>query len=176
MKRWYVVQIYAGYENAIKKDIEKAIAEKGANEFFGDILIPTAKAKQAFELALGKPDKTAQQLFPGYLLIEMELVPEAMRLVESSPKVIRFLGGKNPVPLSKKEIDRVISQIKGEVALVPKKSEFEQGSEVDIAEGPFAGFVGVVEKIDEANERLTVMVSIFGRMTPIELGFSQVKR
>lgn len=175
MKRWYVVQIYAGYEDAIKKDIDKRIAEKGLSDLFGDVLIPSAKAKQAFSAAAAS-EKTDQQLFPGYLLIEMELLPETMRLVQSTPKVLRFLGGKEPVPLSKKEIDRVISQIKGEVALAPKKSEFVEGSEVDIAEGPFAGFVGVIEKIDEENERLTVMVSIFGRMTPIELGFNQVKR
>lgn len=106
----------------------------------------------------------------------MEPVQEAIRLVESSPRVTRFLGGKNPVPLSKKEFERIDSQIKGEVALVPKKSDFEQGGEIEIAEGPFAGFVGVIEQIDEASERLTVMVSIFGRMTPIELGFNQVKR
>jgi transcriptional antiterminator NusG len=173
MKRWYVVQIYAGYEDTIKKDILKRITEKGLQDFFGDILIPSAKVKQMLDSS-SKGDE--QQLFPGYLLIEMELISEAIRLVQATPRVLRFLGGKDPVPLSKKEIDRIISQIKGEVALVPKKSEFVVGSEVDISDGPFAGFVGVIDKINEENERLTVMVSIFGRMTPIELGFNQVKR
>jgi len=175
MKRWYVVQIYAGYEETIKKDLVKNIAEKGLQEFFGEVLIPSAKLKTLFD-ATQEPTKGEQQLFPGYLLIEMELVPEAMRLVQSTPKILRFLGGKDPMPLSQKEIDRVISQVKGEIALAPKKSDFAVGGEVEIADGPFAGFVGVIEQVDEENERLTVMVSIFGRMTPIELGFNQVRR
>lgn len=172
MKRWYVVQVYAGYEEAIKKDITKNVVEKGLQEFFGQVLIPSAKLKSFF--AAGQEDE--QQLFPGYLLIEMESVPEALRLIQTTPKVLRFLGGKDPVPLSQREIDRVISQVKGEVKLAPKKSDFAEGAEVEIGEGPFAGFLGVIEKVDEENERLTVMVSIFGRMTPIELGFNQVKR
>ncbi len=175
MKRWYVVQVYAGYEEAIKNDILKRIKDAGFEHYFGDVLIPSTKLKTMFA-AVDANGKNEQQLFPGYLLIEMELIPEAIRLVQSTPKVTRFLGGKDPMPLSQKEIDRVLSQMKGEVALATKKSEFVVGSEVDISEGPFAGFVGVIDKIDENNERLTVMVSIFGRMTPIELGFDQVKR
>lgn len=173
MKRWYVVQVYAGYEEIIKNDVEKRIKEKGFDHYFGDLLIPSAKLKTMFASV---DVKSEQQLFPGYLLIEMELVPEAIRLVQLTPKVMRFLGGKDPIPLAKKEIDRIVSQMKGEVSLASKKSEFVNGSEVEISDGPFAGFVGVINEVDEANERLTVMVSIFGRMTPIELGFDQVKR
>ncbi len=108
-----------------------------------------------------------QQLFPGYILMEAQMGPDVLRLVSSTPRVTRFLGGKDPVALSKKEIDRIISQVKGEVVLGSEKGEFVVGKEVDIKEGPFAGFVGVVDKVDEDNERLTVMVSIFGRMTPL---------
>lgn len=172
MKRWYVVQIYAGYEEAIKTDLSRRIKEAGLQEQFGEILIPSAKVKNMFSAEA----KDEQQLFPGYLLIEMEITQETMRLVQATLRVIRFLGGKEPMPISQKEISRIVSQMKGEVALVPKKSDFVAGSEVDISEGPFAGFVGVIEKVDEANERLTLMVSIFGRMTPIELGFDQIKR
>ena len=172
MKRWYVVQVYAGYEEAIKTDLNKRIAELGLQDLFGEVLIPSAKVKNMFSAEA----KDEQQLFPGYLLIQMAITPEAMRLVQATPRVIRFLGGKDPMPISQREIERIISQMKGEVALVPKKSDFVVGSEVDIAEGPFAGFVGVIERIDEGNERLTLMVSIFGRMTPIELGFDQIKR
>lgn len=174
MKNWYVVQIYAGYEDTIKKDIVRQIEQKGLEELFGEVLIPSAKVKSLFDAT--QPSQEERQLFPGYLLIELEMSPETMRLVQSTPKVLRFLGGKEPVALSQKEIDRILSQIKGEVAIAPKKSEFAVGNEVEIAEGPFAGFVGLIEKVDEENERLTVMVSIFGRMTPIELGFNQVKR
>jgi transcriptional antiterminator NusG len=177
MKRWYVVQVYAGYEEAIKADIIKRIRDANMEGVFGDVLIPSAKVKNVFAAIDVKDAKKAeQQLFPGYLLVEIELAPETMRLVLSNPRVIKFLGGKDPMPLSQKEIERVILQIKGEVSLAPKKSEFLVGGEIEIAEGPFAGFVGIIDKIDDGNERLTVMVSIFGRMTPIELGFDQVKR
>lgn len=172
MKRWYVAQIYAGYEEAIKSDLLRRVAEEGLSDFFGEVLIPTAKLKQMFESVEQKND---HQLFPGYLLIEMEPVQEAIRLVTTTPRIIRFLGGTTPVPLSQKEIDRIISQMKGEVTVAPKKSDFITGSEVEIAEGPFAGFVGIIDKIEEENEKLVVMVSIFGRMTPVELGFDQVK-
>lgn len=97
-------------------------------------------------------------------------------LVLSSPRAIKFLGGKDPAPLSKKEADRVLSQVRGDVVVASKKSDFVEGSEIDIVDGPFAGFVGIIEKIDEEDEKLTVMVSIFGRMTPVELSFNQVKR
>lgn len=173
MKRWYVLQVFAGYENVVKADLQKRVEEKGLDNFFGQVLVPSAKMKQFFEVSSATPD---QQLFPGYMLIEMEAVPEAIRLVTVNPRVIRFLGGKDPVPLSKKEIDRVLAQVRGEVALPTEKHEFVVKEEVEIAQGPFAGFMGIIDRIDEANKKLTVMVSIFGRMTPVELGFDQVKR
>ncbi len=174
MKRWYVAQVYAGYEDVIKADIIHKIELEGVQELFGEVLVPSAEVKPLFEVATAK--KNEQQLFPGYLLVEMEVTPEAIRLVTSVPRVVRFLGGLEPVALSKKEIERIISQIKGEVAVVQAKSDFVVGSEVEIAEGPFAGFVGIVDSLEEDNERMTIMVSIFGRMTPVELRFDQVKR
>jgi len=173
MKRWYVVQVYAGYEEAVKTDLQKRIQEKELQDRFGDILVPSAKLKQLFEVT----DFKDQQLFPGYILIEMDVAPETVRLVTSISRVVRFLGGQHePVPLTQKEIDRVISQIKGEISVAPEKSEFVVGSEIEINEGPFAGFVGIIDKVDKESERLTVMVSIFGRMTPVELNSDQVKR
>jgi transcriptional antiterminator NusG len=173
MKRWYVVQVYAGYEEAVKADLLKRIEEKSLQDRFGDILVPSAKLKQLFEVV----DFKDQQLFPGYILVEMEVAPETVRLVTSSSRVIRFLGGQHePVPLTQKEIDRIISQIKGEISVATEKNDFVIGSEVEIKEGPFAGFVGIIDRVDSENERLTVMVSIFGRMTPVELGFDQIKR
>jgi len=173
MKRWYVLQVYAGYEEAIKKDVQRRIHEGGLEDNFGEILIPSAKLRQMFNLE-GSQD---EQLFPGYILIEVAISTETMRLVLSNPRVIRFLGGTQPVPLSKKEIDRIISQMKGEVQVaVTEKVDFVIGSEVEIQDGPFAGFIGIVDKVDKESEKLTVMVSIFGRMTPVELSFNQVKR
>jgi len=173
MKRWFVVQIYAGYENGIKADLLRRIDEKNAQSLFGEILIPSVEIQHTFNMIAPKEKR---QLFPGYILIEMEPVPEAIRMVEATPRVVRLLGGKEPAPLSKKEVDRIQRQIQGEVALEPKESPFIVGGEVEISGGPFAGFMGVVERVDEENERLSVMVSIFGRMTPVELGFEQVKK
>lgn len=172
MKRWYVVQVYPGYENIVKTELHRQIESLGKQDLFGEILIPSAKIKQF--LGAGEEVQN-QQLFPGYLIIEMHAVPEALRLVSSTPRVTRFLGGKDPVPLSSKEVDRVLAQSRGEVVVSGRKHELEVGREVDIKEGPFSGFVGIVDFIDEENERLTVMVSIFGRMTPVELSFDQIK-
>jgi len=172
MKRWYVIQVYAGYEEAIKADIERHIKEEGLQDYFGDVLIPSAKLKQFFEVEATED----QQLFPGYVLIEMEMTPESFRLALASPRALRFLGGKTPEPLTQKEIDRILSQMKGEIKISIKEEEFSVGNEIDIQEGPFTGFIGIIDKVDKENEKLTVMVSIFGRMTPVELGFYQIKR
>ena len=172
MKRWYVVQVYAGYEDQIKNDILKRIKETNLEELFGEILIPSTRTKQFFRMSGGDLD---EQLFPGYLLIEMESIPEAIRVVVTRSRVIRFLGGREPAPLTVKEVERIQAQIRGEVVVPIKKHDMEIGKEVEIKEGPFSGFVGLVEKIDEDNEKLTVMVSILGRMTPVELNFEQIR-
>lgn len=174
MKQWFVAQVYAGYEEVVKKDLSKRIeAEK--DERFGQVLVPSAKLKSFF--ALGEETED-ERLFPGYILVEMEKTPETINIVTSTPKVVKFLGGAtDPAPLTKKEIERILGQVKGEVVVSSGvKTDLAEGGEVDIVEGPFAGFVGIIEKIDEENERLTVMVSIFGRLTPVELTFDQIKK
>jgi len=172
MKRWYVVQVFAGYEERAKADIERHVQEKSLQDLVGQVLVPSAKLKQLFM----PDDHKDQQLFPGYILVEAEMCPEVMRLISSTPRVLKFLGGKEPVALSRKEVERVISQMQGEIEIATEKSDFVVGSEVEIKEGPFAGFVGIIDKVDDESEKLTVMVSIFGRMTPVELGFHQVSR
>ena len=172
MKQWYVIQVYAGYEEAVKADILKRIEELSLQDFFGEVLIPSAKMKQFFDAGDALQN---QQLFPGYMLVEMEATPQAVRLIEITPRVIRFLGGKTPVALSKSEINRVLGQMRGEVVVAKEKHSFELDKEVEIIEGAFTGFVGIINTIDEENKKLTVMVSIFGRMTPVELGFDQVR-
>lgn len=174
MKQWFVAQVYAGYEEIVKKDLLRRV-ETEKDERFGQVLVPSAKLKSFF--ALGEEGED-ERLFPGYILVEMEKTPETVNIVTSTPKVLKFLGGaSDPAPLTKKEIDRILGQVKGDVVVSSGvKTDLVVGGEVDIVEGPFSGFVGIVEKIDEENERLTVMVSIFGRLTPVELTFEQIKK
>lgn len=172
MKRWYVVQVYAGYEEQVKADLARRVREQNMDAFFGPVLIPSAQVKDFFSAQEAKD----QRLFPGYVLIEMEVNPESFAAVIKTPRVLKFLGGSEPVALTQQEIDRVMRTMKGDVVVKSETPDFVVGSEVDIAGGPFSGFVGIIEQVDKENERLTVMVSIFGRMTPVELGFDQVKR
>ena len=171
MKNWYVIQVYAGYEDHVKIDLEKRIKKEDLEESFGQILIPSAKLKSFF----AEVDAKEQKLFPGYILVEMVDTPEAMGLVKTTPRVLKFLGGKEPMPLAKKEVQKV-TNIKEEVIVSANKPDFSEGAEVEIQDGPFTGFVGIIEKVDQESEKLTVMVSIFGRLTPVELGFDQIKR
>ncbi|MGZ6250412.1 MAG: transcription termination/antitermination protein NusG [Candidatus Chromulinivorax sp.] len=172
MKRWYVLQIYAGYEEQVKADLERRIKENNHEDRLGAVLVPTAKMKQLF----GAAEEKDQQLFPGYVLVEMEMSAELARFVLATPRVLRFLGGKDPMALSNKEVDRVLEKIRGGVVLAADKDDFVVDSEVTIEDGPFTGFVGFIEKVDSEAQKLIVKVSIFGRMTPVELRFDQVKK
>ena len=173
MKRWYVVQVYAGYEEQIKSNLERQIVKDGMSDQFGEILIPSAKVKKIFD----EQENQEQQLFPGYMLIELDAIPQAIRLVTTTPRVLKFLGGAEPVPLSKKEVDRIVSFMKGEVSVhAPAAAHFIEGTEVEIVDGPFSGFMGLIDRVDKETEKMSVMVSIFGRSTPVELRFDQVKR
>lgn len=173
MKRWYVVQVYTGFEDVVKTDLEKRFIEENMQDIFGQILIPSGEVASFFSSDL-KAKK--EKIFPGYLLIQMEMTGDTFRLVAGTHRVTRFLGGESPVPLSDKEVDRIFAQITGKLAVPHEKTLFVLGNEVQISSGPFTGFVGIIDKVDEEREKLTVMVSIFGRMTPVELGFDQVKK
>ncbi len=172
MKRWYVVQVYTGFEDIVKTDFEARIKEEGMEDLFGQVLIPTGEVMSFFSDTKAKKEK----IFPGYLLVQMEMTGDAFRLISSTPRVTRFLGGESPVSLSDKEVDRIFAQMSGKLSVPHEKAAFVVGSEVHIASGPFSGFVGIIDKADEEREKLTVMVSIFGRLTPVELGFDQVKK
>lgn len=172
-KRWYVVQVYAGYEDRAMEDMRRRVADSEYAQLFGDILVPSVKFKETFGMLAEEKD---QRMFPGYVLIEMEMTPATQRLIQSVPRVAKFLGGATPAPLSAQEVERVMAGVRGEVVVETREHDFVGGQEVEIVDGAFAGFVGIVDKVDVAAERLTVMVSIFGRLTPVELGFNQVKR
>lgn len=172
MKRWYVVQVFTGFEDIVKADLVKRFEEEGLQDALGEILIPTGEAASFFSETKIKKEK----IFPGYLLINMDLNGETYRLVSSNQRVTRFLGGESPASLSDREVERIFSQMSGKLSALSEKASFVVGSQVHISSGPFSGFDGIIDKIDEERERLTLMVSIFGRLTPVELGFDQVKK
>lgn len=172
MKRWYVIQVYTGYEDVVKADLEQRIQADKLEELFGKVLVPKGEVVRI----LGDEKTSKEKIFPGYLLVQMEMVSESFRLVSQLSRVTRFLGGESPMALSDNEVSRILGQIDGRLAVAPDKTLYTVGSEVHITSGPFSGFVGIVDSIDEEHERITVMVSIFGRMTPVELGCDQVRR
>jgi transcriptional antiterminator NusG len=172
MKRWYVVQVYTGFEDIVKTDIEKRAQEENLQDLLGQVLIPAGEMASFF----GENKNKKEKIFPGYLLVQIDMSGDMYRMVASTPRVTRFLGGENPVPLSEKEVDRIFAQISGKLAVPHEKTTFVVGSEVQIASGPFSGFAGIIDKVDDEREKITVMVSIFGRHTPVELGFDQVKK
>ena len=171
MKRWYVAQVFSGFEEQVRDDILRRVEHEGLTDQVGQVLVPSAKLKPLFSSF----EAEDQQLFPGYILVEAELTDSVRRLVSATPRLVRFLGGKDPIPLSAGEIERITARMLGEVAIESQEVEFVVGQEVEISDGAFAGFVGIIEEVDRAAERLKVMVSILGRMTPVELNFDQVR-
>ncbi len=171
-KNWYVVHTYSGFEEKVKLTIEEKREKKGLQDKISRILIPT---ERVIELRAGKKRESDKKFYPGYILIEMEMDDETWHLVRSTPRVTGFVGGTKPVALSEEEIAVILQQIeKGPVPQV--KAQFQKGESVRIIDGPFTNFVGSVEEVDIDHERLCVMVSIFGRQTPVELNFFQVEK
>ena len=171
-KNWYVVHTYSGFEEKVKLSIEEKTEKKGLNEQITRILIPT---ERVIELKGGKKRESDKKFYPGYILVEMELNDETWHLIRSTPRVTGFVGGTKPVALSEEEISVILQQIeKGPVPQV--KTQFQKGDSIRIIDGPFTNFVGSVEDVDMDHGRLNVMVSIFGRQTPVELNFFQVER
>lgn len=165
------MQVYTGYEDRVKADLEKRVQEEKAEELFGKVLVPKGEMISMFS----EKGASKEKIFPGYLLVQMEMVGEAHRIVANVPRFTRFLGGESPMALTDREVERIFSQIEGGLSVSADTTQYVVGGEVHITAGPFSGFVGVVDRVDDEHERVTVMVSIFGRMTPVELGFDQVK-
>ncbi len=171
-KNWYVVHTYSGFEEKVKLTIEEKREKKDLKDKISRILIPT---ERVIELRAGKKRESDKKFYPGYILIEMEMDDETWHLVRSTPRVSGFVGGTKPIALSEEEIAVILQQIeKGPVPQV--KSQFQKGESVRIIDGPFTNFVGSVEDVDIDHDRLCVMVSIFGRQTPVELNFFQVEK
>jgi transcription termination/antitermination protein NusG len=169
--KWYVVHTYSGYENRAKKSLEEKIKQENMAEVFGEILVPT---EQVVEMVKGAKRSTKRKFFPGYMLVQMELNEKSWHVVKGTPKVTGFVGNAlNPPSIPDADVRRLTQQI-SEGELKPKaRVSFEQGENVRVIDGPFSNFNGTVEP-DKG--KLRVLVSIFGRSTPVELDFIQVEK
>ncbi|MGM0422994.1 MAG: transcription termination/antitermination protein NusG [Pseudomonadota bacterium] len=172
--RWYVLHVYSGFENKVAEFIHEAARKYKIEDQIEEIMIPT---EEVIEIRRGQRVNAEQKFFPGYVLIKMELSDEAWHLVENTPKVTGFLGAANkPTPISQAEAEQLMQQMQ-EGAERPRSTVmFDVGEQVKVIDGPFNSFNGTVEEVDEERNRLKVLVSIFGRATPVELEFSQVDK
>jgi len=171
-KNWYVVHTYSGFEEKVKLTIEEKVEKQDLKEKISRILIPT---ERVIELKGGKKKESDKKFYPGYILVEMDMDDATWHLIRSTPRVTGFVGGSTPIALSEEEVEVILQQIeRGPVPQV--KTQFQKGESVRIIDGPFTNFIGNVEDVDIDHGRLNVMVSIFGRQTPVELNFFQVEK
>jgi len=170
--RWYVIHTYSGYENRVKLSLRERIASAGMEDHFEDILIPE---EDIVELVKGEKKTSKRKFFPGYILVRMILNEETWHIVKNTPKVTGFIGSRDmPSPISDEDV-RVLRTRIDEGTLKPKpKYNFETGDHVKIIDGPFTNFDGIVDEVKPEKGKLRVIVSIFGRSTPVELDFIQV--
>lgn len=169
---WYVVHTYSGFEDKVKTLVLERARQEGLEEKVSRVIIPTEKV---ITLKDRKKKESNRKFYPGYILVEMELDDQTWRLVNNTPKVTGFVGGARPVSLPDEEIEVVLQQIETGVTAVVK-GQFEKGEGVRIIDGPFNSFMGTVDDVDMEHGRMKVMVSIFGRQTPVELAFSQAEK
>ena len=176
MKKWFVVNTYSGHENKVRATMERRIDSFGLKRHFGDISIPT---ESVIEIKDGKKVPTVQRQFPGYILVNMNMNDDTWRLVRQTPGVTQIVGaGDKPTPLSRAEVERLLRP--GEAAETREKVkttvDYSIGETVKVIAGPLAEFTGMISEINVDQSRLKVLVSIFGRETPVELSFSQVAK
>jgi transcriptional antiterminator NusG len=172
-KKWYVVQVYSGYEAKVKLSLEERIRQSGLDHSFGDILIPKENVQESRGGAKRVSSKT---FYPGYIFVQMDLTDEAWHVVRETPKVSGFVGGRHPRPVPAPEIDAVVQQVAEGAAKPKPRVVFETGDHVRVVDGAFANFTGTVEEVKPEKQKVRVLVSIFGRATPVELDYAQVEK
>ncbi len=174
-KRWYVVHVYSGMEKSVHKALLERIERAGLETSFGRILIPS---EEVIDIKDGKKTISERRIFPGYVLVEMDLTDETWHLVKNTNRVTGFLGGSGnrPTPISQADVDKILNQMQEGVEKPRPKVLFEIGEMVRVKEGPFADFNGNVEEVNYEKSKVRVSVTIFGRATPVELDFDQVEK
>tara|TARA_Y100001936_G_scaffold240993_1_gene276225 strand:+ start:259 stop:789 length:531 start_codon:yes stop_codon:yes gene_type:complete len=174
MKHWYIVQSHSSFENKVAQLIKEEAEKANISDKFDEIIVPT---HDITEVKRGKRVQRKKKYFPGYVLIKSEMNNEIYHMIKNIKKVSGFLGSKgSPVPVSDKEIEKILGQIKDGVVQPKSGISYNVGEKVQVIDGPFASFSGLVEDIDEDKSRLKVSVSIFGRPTPVELEYNQVEK
>ena len=171
--RWYIVHTYSGYEDKVKESLEQRFEALDKMNLLGHVLIPT---ESVMEMKNGKKVVTTKKLFPGYIYIQMELTDDGWHVVKNTPRVTGFIGGRNPAPLSDEEIESILNQVQMAQEKPKPKYSFEQGEKIKIIDGPFSNFIGSVDEVNADKGTLKVMVTIFGRSTPVELSFHEVEK
>ena len=178
--QWYVLHCLPGQEQKVLDSIEKRKVREEAADLIHQVLIPTERVE---EVKRGKRATTTRKFYPGYIIINMDLVDEKNQLIDRSwyfiretPGIIGFVGGERPIPLRKEEVESIMAQIHDREDKVVPKVNFEQGETLNINDGPFKGMSAAVEEVDQEKGKLKVSVSIFGRTTPVELEFWQVEK
>ena len=173
-KLWYIVHTYSGFEAKVKDSLRQRADAMGMGHVIEDIMVPT---EEVVEVREGKKTRSTRKFFPGYVLVKMTMTDDAWHVVRNTPKVTGFVGtGSQPVPLSEAEVKRIVNQISVAAEKPKPKFAFEVGETVRIMDGPFSNFTGEVEEVNEDRSTLKVMVTIFGRATPVELEFLQVEK
>lgn len=170
-KKWYVVHTYSGFEKRVKTLLEEKVRNSKLEDQIEDVLIPT---EDVVELKKGKKKVSKKKTFPGYILIRMEMSTENWHVVKNIPKVTGFVGGISPVPIPEEDVKAMIDLAKSESPRMTAK--YVKEDKVEVVDGPFNGFIGVVDEVNPEKEKVRVIVSIFGRQTPVELDYLQVKR
>lgn len=173
---WYIVHTYSGFEQRVKKLLEEKIKTDKLEQYFGEIVVPEEKV---IEPGKGGKKLTTRKFYPGYILVQMELNDHTWHVVKSIPKVTGFVGsekGVKPLPLSQEEVEKIFNQMQEGIKKPKPKVDFAKGDTVRVIEGAFANFHGVVEEVNLDRGRLKVLVSIFGRSTPVEVDFHQVEK
>ena len=172
--KWYIIHVYSGFENKVKATLEERIASSQHADKFGEIVVPT---EEIVELVKGKRKTSARKFYPGYILVQIDLDDETWHIVNDTAKVTGFLGGRDkPTPLSEDEAALILNRMEAGKLKPQPKYFFEQGDEVRVIDGPFTNFNGTVQDVNPEKGKIKVLVSIFGRSTPVELEFVQVQK